>query len=123
MYAEAQQKQRGQILGAGRAIGAGVLPTREGDYSNQPTCHPVRVTPEIPREQQFLMQELSLLEKVTGEVLEKLSPVRGHARPTQDTESSLPECATEVGSAIRTANMHAASVRRRLETLLEELAV
>lgn len=116
MYAEAQQKQRGQILGAGRAIGA-------GDFSTQAVGLQAPVTPEIPREQQFLMAELSLLEKVTGEVLEKLAPVRGHPRPTDPAETSLPECATEVGSAIRTANLHATSVRRRLETLLEELAV
>jgi len=121
MYAAAQQKQ-GAILGAGSSIGPQQVIGPVG-YNSALAREPARVTPEIPREQQFLMQELSLLEKVTGEVLEKLSPVRGHPRPTQDTESSLPECATEVGSAIRTANMHAAAVRRRLETLLEELAV
>ncbi len=123
MYAEAQQKQSGQILGAGRAIGYQQTTSPAGDYNSALARDPARITPEIPREQQFLMQELNLLEKVTSEVLEKLSPVRGNPRPVGDMETSLPECATEVGSAIRTANMHAASVRRRLETLLEEIAV
>lgn len=115
MYAEAQQKQRGQVLGAGLAQGA---------YNLSAGSEPARLTPEIPREQQFLMQELSLLEKVTGELLEKLLPVRAVPRPVETRVSpSLPDCATEVGSGIRQANMHAAAMRERLEQLIEELAV
>ena len=122
MYGAEQQKQQGAILGAGRGI-SHQQTTSPGDYNSAIGREPARITPEIPREQQFLMQELNLLEKVASELLERLSPVRGHPRPVACTEAQMPECTTEVGSAIRTANQHAASVRLRLECLLDEIAV
>ena len=82
--------------------------------------------PEVQREHETLMGELSQVSKLMAELSQKLSPVRAE----QPERVAAAICGvgpvapmTDIGQRIRAAHAEVAGMRRRVETLLSEIEV